>query len=353
MIKPVKIHNKLIGPGHPCFIVAEAGVNHNGDVGIAHQLIDTAVRAGADAIKFQSFITEDLITPEAQKAAYQLKATGVGGTQYEMLKGLELSSQDHSELKKHCEQKDIVYLCTPYESKSVDMLDSLDVSAFKIASTDTNNIPFLRYVASKGRPVILSTGMTNLGEVENALDALKIGGLAGDIIIMHCTSEYPAPVKDSNLKVINTLRQAFQCPVGFSDHTTGVDVSAWAVAIGASAIEKHFTMDRGMEGPDHKASMEPDELVALVQAIRSVEIALGDGIKHPMPSEILNRKHMRKSVVANRDIEAGEVVLERDLVCKRPGIGLEPFWMEKIVGKKTKKNIQRDELIDLSDIDWN
>ena len=351
MVKPVKIHNKLIGPGHPCFVVAEAGVNHNGDVRIAHQLIDTAVRAGADAIKFQSFVTEDLITREAQKADYQLKATGLDGTQYEMLKALELNAQDHYELKRHCEQKDIVYLCTPYESKSVDMLHELDVSAFKIASTDTNNIPFLRYIADKGRPVILSTGMANLGEVENALDAL--GGLVGNIIIMHCTSEYPAPVNDSNLKAIITLQEAFRCPVGFSDHTAGVEVSTWAVAIGASVIEKHFTLDSGMEGPDHRASMEPDELIALVQAIRSVEIALGDGIKRPMPSEILNRKHMRKSLVANRNIGAGEVVHAGDLVCKRPGTGLEPFWMGKIVGQKTKKNIQKDELIDLSEIDWN
>jgi N,N'-diacetyllegionaminate synthase len=301
MVKSVKIKNSLIGPGNPCFIIAEAGVNHNGDMILAHKLIDAAVKTGVDAIKFQSFKTEELVTPEAQKARYQVETTGDSGGQFAMLKSLELTVNQQKELKTHCDNAELLYLCTPYEEGSVDLLAEIGVSGYKIASTDVTNIPFLRYIAKKDLPVILSTGMSTLSEVEESVNELKLSGLNGKIIILQCTSEYPAPVKDINLRAMKTIGLALGCPAGFSDHTTGGGASPWAVAAGDCVVEKHFTLDRRQDH-DHHASIEPSELKELINTIRNVEVALGDGITRPMSSEIANKPRMQKSLVATRTI---------------------------------------------------
>lgn len=352
MINNVQIGKFQIGEGNPCFIIAEAGVNHNGNMKLAHNLIDAAAEAGVDAIKFQSFVTEDFVTPEAQKARYQVETTGQNGGQFAMLKSLELSKDQQKELKTHCDETGILYLCTPYEEKSADLLEEIGVAAYKIASTDTANIPFLRYIARKDIPVILSTGMSFLGEVEESVNELKLHGLDGKIIILQCTSEYPAPIRDVNLLVMKTMELAFGCPVGFSDHTPGIGASPWAVAAGACVIEKHFTLDRNMTGPDHRSSIELKELAELVRTIRNVEAALGDGIKRLTPSEIENKLRMQKSIVATRPLAAGETILETDLTCKRPGSGLPPKWFDRVVGRKAAKKIQKGEILELRSINW-
>ncbi len=351
-MKPVEIGGRAVGPGYPCFVIAEAGVNHNGDMKIAKELIDKAAEAGADAVKFQSFITEELITPDAMKAGYQVESTGQAGSQYDMLKALELGADDHAELKAHCDERRIIYLCTPYEKASVDMLDELGVAAFKVASTDTTNVPFLGYMAAKGRPVILSTGMSTLGEVEEAVDALEGAGLANKIVILHCTSEYPAPFDELNLRAMHTLERAFGHPVGFSDHTPGVGAGPWAVALGAHMLEKHFTLNRAMRGPDHKASVEPAQLAELVRTVRDVEDALGDGIKRIVASERPNKDVMQKSLVASRAIAAGDEIVADDLTAKRPGTGLAPSWLGRVVGKRAARDIGKNRTLTLSDVDW-
>jgi N,N'-diacetyllegionaminate synthase len=354
VIQPVQIGEDLIGQGRPCFIIAEAGVNHNGDMDLAHRLIDRAAESGANAVKFQSFSAEKLVTSVAKKADYQVETTGKqDDSQYGMLKALELTTDQQVELKAHCEETGITYLCTPYENESVDMLDRMNVAAFKIASTDTTNIPFLRYLAEKKRSVILSTGMSTLGEVEQAINTLRTGGLEGKIVVLHCLAEYPAPINEVNLRAILTMQQAFRCPVGFSDHTPGVGASPWAVAIGACVVEKHFTLDRSLPGPDHRASLEPEELVNLVQTIRDVESALGDGIKRPMPSELSNKIYMRKSLVVRRDIRAGDKISADDLDCKRPGNGISPSWFDRVVGKRATSDLPKNSLLTLSSINWN
>jgi len=353
MIQTVQIGSDLVGPEQPCFIIAEAGVNHNGDMDLAYRLIDKACDAGANAVKFQSFIAEKLVTSVARKADYQVATTGEqDNSQYEMLKALELTPEQQAELKAHCEEMDITYLCTPYENESVDMLDRMNVAAFKIASTDTTNIPFLRYLAEKKRPVILSTGMSTLGEVEQAINTLQAGGLEGKIVLLHCLSEYPAPINEVNLRAILTMQQAFGCPVGFSDHTPGIGVSPWAVAIGACVIEKHLTLDRSLPGPDHRASLEPEELVNLVQTIRDVDVALGDGIKRPMPSELSNKPRMQKSLVIRRDLCKGDIISAEDLTCKRPGTGLPPSWFDRVIGKRVVSNLSSNSILTLSSINW-
>ncbi len=352
MISPVVINNFVIGTDNPCFIIAEAGVNHNGDLDIARQLIDAAKESGADAVKFQYFITENLVTDAALKATYQVENTGVAGSQFEMLKSLELDFEQHEVLKKYCEERGILYICTPYDHHSVNKLDELDVAVYKIASTDTTNIPLLRHIAGKGRPVILSTGMCTLGEVEVAVSTLKENGLEGKIILLQCTSEYPAPMAEINLKAMQTLEQAFLCPVGFSDHTEGVGASPWSVALGARIVEKHFTLDCSMDGPDHRASIEPAEFETLVRAIRDLEQALGDGMKRITAREVKNKEVMQKSLVADCPIPAGTVITEKMVTCKRPGTGLPPLWFDRIVGKKTIRSISAETLIQAHDINW-
>lgn len=348
----VRIGDRLIGPGQACFIVAEAGVNHNGDIRLAYRLIDLAARAGVNAVKFQSFVTEELVTPEAPKPGYQLKTTPKADSQFKMIKALELNSDDHAKLKAHCEKSGVIYLCTPYDKISLDKLDRMDVAAFKVSSTDTTNIPFLRYIAAKGRPVILSTGMSTFDEVKEALCALYSGGLTGRVILLHCTSEYPAPVSEVNLRAISSMHQAFGCPVGFSDHTAGIGAGLWAVVAGACVIEKHFSLDRDMAGPDHRASIGPDELSELVKRVRDAERALGDGVKRPMPSELPNKTLMQRSLVAKRNIRAGEIIKADDLTCKRPGSGLRPSCFDCVVGKQAATDIPKDGVLTFSSIKW-
>ena len=340
-----------IGPDRPCFIVAEAGVNHNGDLALAHRLIDEAQAAGAEAVKFQAFVTEELVTVRAAKAGYQLTGTGAGG-QYGMLKALELSGEQQAHLKAHCDQAGILYLCTPYDLPSIDLLDRIGVAAYKVASTDLDNLPFLRVLAAKGRPVLLSTGMATLGEIEASVGVLSQGPARPWLALLQCTSEYPAPIEDCNLRVIETLRRAFGRPVGFSDHTEGVAAAALAVALGACIVEKHFTLDRSLPGPDHRASLAPDGFAALGQAVRPAEAALGDGVNRPEPSELANKPRVRKSLVARRAIAAGAVLTAGDLTCKRPGDGLPPEWLERVAGRRTTCALEPDQQITLGVIDW-
>lgn len=340
----ITIAGKNIGLGEPCFVMAEAGVNHNGDINLAKKLVDVAREAGADAVKFQNFTAEKVVTRNAEKAAYQKKTTGVQESQFDMLKKLELSSGEHAELKKYADGQGILFLSTPYDEQSVDLLCDLGVAAFKISSADITNHPFLEYVAGKKLPVILSTGMSYLGEIEEALEAITRNG-NDQVVLLHCNFNYPARVEDINLRAMDTLKRAFGFPVGFSDHTPGIEVSVAAVALGAVMIEKHFTLDRGLPGPDHKASLEPDELKALVTSIRNVERAMGSPIKRPSGEEAQNRAISRRSLVAAKDIAAGTTITKDMVAVKRPGTGILPGYLDAIVGGKARSNIKQDELI--------
>lgn len=342
-MKNVKISDKVIGEGKPCFIIAEAGVNHNGKLDLAKKLVEAAKRAGADAVKFQIFRAKRLVTKAAEKVVYQKKNTGKGG-QYEMLKKLELTEDEFRKLAAHAKKKNIIFLASAFDEESVDFLDELKVSAFKIPSGEITNFPLLGHVAKKGKPIILSTGMSNLGEVEEALKTIGEAG-AKDIVLLHCVSDYPAKVEETNLRVMETLKHTFGLPVGLSDHAIGTTIPIAATALGATIIEKHFTLDRKLPGPDHKASLEPDELRKMVLGIREVEKALGDGIKKPTKSEEAIKKVMRRSIVARTNIPKGAVIVEDMLNLKRPGTGLEPRYLKKVVGKRAKKDIEVDEFI--------
>ncbi len=353
MISSIRVGNTRIGRDCPCFIVAEAGVNHCGNIDLAFELIESASQSGADAIKFQCYVTEDLVTIDAPKARYQESDMGSTTKQYEMLKALELDAKDLAKLRDHCLKKGIMFICTPYDQRSVDTMEDIEQPMiYKIASTDTTNTPFLKYIASKNRPVILSTGMCSLGEVELAVNTLKESGLENRIIILQCTSEYPVPMQDVNLRAMETMERAFCCPVGFSDHTFGIEASSWAVAMGACMIEKHLTLDRTLSGPDHKASIEPTEFASLVNSIRQIEVALGDGIKRVMPSETDNKERMQRSLVAKRNIQIGKSITRDDLTCKRPGSGLPPLWFDLVIGKVAINHISDGSIISLNDIDW-
>ncbi|AZR73886.1 N-acetylneuraminate synthase [Anoxybacter fermentans] len=331
------------------FIIAEAGVNHNGDINIAKKLIDVAAEAGVDAIKFQTFKTEKLVSQGAPKADYQLKTTKKSESQYQMIKKLELDKTSHVELMNYCKEKKIMFLSSPFDFESCDLLDELDIPFFKVPSGEITNLPFLKYIAEKQKPIILSTGMANIAEIYEALETIYSTGNR-DVVVLHCVTEYPAPIEEVNLSAMLTIRDAFKVPVGYSDHTLGLEIPIAAVALGAKVIEKHFTLDKSMEGPDHKASLEPDELKLLVQSIRNVEKALGDGIKRPAKSEIKNLPVARKSIVAARDIKKGQV-LSRDLLeIKRPGDGIEPKFIDKILGFKVNRYIRRDEVLKWEDL---
>jgi N,N'-diacetyllegionaminate synthase len=343
--------SRAIGRGAPVLVIAEAGVNHNGDLRIAHQLIDCAANAGADVVKFQSFAAEDIVTPSAPKANYQRATTGLLESQFQMLKRLELSDRDHSELQKHCAEEEIIFLSTPYSEKSLRMLDSLGVLGYKISSSDTTNLPLLDHVARHHKPVILSTGMCDLAEVRAAVDALREAGLE-QFALLHCTSEYPAPLDELNLRVIENLHSEFECPVGFSDHTVGTIAAAWAVAAGACIIEKHFTMDRNLPGPDHRASLEPNELAELVRVIRQTERSLGDGQKRPTPSELKNKQFMQKSIVARRAIAQAETIEAEAITCKRPASGLPPRFWNDVVGRRAARAIAQDEVLTMDSVLW-
>ena len=342
-MKTVRIGNRIIGEGSPCFIIAEAGVNHNGEVDLAKSLIDIAKNADADAVKFQTFKTEEIMVKETPKAEYQKETTGEG-TQYEMIKKLELSEKDFKELAGYAKQKGIIFLSTPFDEESADLLEKLNVPAFKIGSGDLTNMPLLEYIAKKDKPMIISTGMSTLDEVRDAVNAVKNAG-NNQIILLHCTSNYPAKIEDCNLRAMQTLEKEFDVPVGYSDHTLGIVVPIAAVAMGACIIEKHFTLDKNLPGPDHKASLEPNELKEMVKQIRIAEKALGTGKKKPANSEIEIQKVARKSIVAKVNIAKGSIITKEMLTVKRPGTGLVPKYYYKIVGKKAKKNIKENELI--------
>jgi len=348
-MKKVSIANRLVGEGEPCFIIAEAGVNHNGDVNLAKKLIEVAKESGADAVKFQAFKAEELVIKGAEKAEYQKRTTGKEESQFEMIKRLELSEEVHFELKDYADSQGIVFLSTPYDEGSVDFLVKLGVSALKISSADITNHPLLSHIAAKNLPLILSTGMSSLGEVEEAVEVIVSGGNQ-QIILLHCVSCYPAKIEDVNLRAIKTLRQTFRLPVGLSDHTLGITIPIAAVALGACVIEKHFTLDKNLPGPDHRASLEPEELKGMVKAIKDVEKALGNGIKRLTVAEEENKKAARRSLVTRVDIPAGAVITEEMLDIKRPGNGIEPKYINLIIGRRAKETIGSGEVITFSKV---
>ncbi len=328
------------------FIIAEAGVNHNGSLELARQLIDVACEAGADAVKFQTFKADKLVCRDAVKAEYQQHTTDKQETQYQMLKKLELDEAAHHAIIRHCQQKNIQFLSTPFDHDSIALLYALGMRIFKIPSGEITNLPYLRTIAGLAEQVIMSTGMANLGEVEAALTQLMLAGLRKDqITVLHATTEYPCPLDEVNLRAMQTMANAFQVSVGYSDHTPGIEVALAAVAMGACVIEKHFTLDRQMEGPDHQASLEPQELKAMVSGIRRVSQALGDGIKQASPSESKNLPISRKSIVAATPIKCGELFSEHNLTVKRPGTGINPMRWDELIGKTAQKNYSPDEAI--------
>ncbi|MBM4221478.1 MAG: N-acetylneuraminate synthase [Gammaproteobacteria bacterium] len=327
-------------------IIAEAGVNHNGDAGMAKRLVDAAAAAGADYVKFQTFSAERLVTRDAPKAEYQKRNDGGPDSQFAMLKRLELSEKMHHDLLAHCKNRGIAFLSTGFDIESVNFLDALRIPMFKIPSGEITNLPYLRHIGSLGKPVVMSTGMATLDEIGAALGVLEEAGTPrGAVTVLHCTTDYPAAMADVNLRAMATIRDTFGVAVGYSDHTEGIEIAVGAVALGASLIEKHFTLDRGLPGPDHKASLEPDELKALVTAIRNVETALGDGVKRPTASELKNMVVARKSLVAAHPIRAGELFTRENLGIKRPGTGISPMRLDEIVGKRADRDYQIDEVI--------
>lgn len=327
-------------------VIAEAGVNHNGSLETAKKMVDAAKQSGADYVKFQTFISENIVSKNAVKAEYQKKNTKADESQYEMLKRLELSFDEFIELSAYCDNKNIKFLSTAFDFESVDFLHSLDMSVWKIPSGDITNLPYLIKIAKFNKPVILSTGMSTMDDIENAINVLRENG-SGDITVLHCTTEYPTPFEDVNLNAMIAIKNRFDVKVGYSDHTRGIEIPIASASLGASVIEKHFTLDRSMEGPDHKASLEPDELKAMVESIRHVELALGNGIKMPVESEKKNMTIARKSIIASKKIKAGEVFTDENLTVKRPGNGISPMKWFEVIGQVSRKDYQEDELIEL------
>jgi N,N'-diacetyllegionaminate synthase len=328
------------------FIIAEAGVNHNGNIELAKKMVDTVVDIGADAIKFQTFHSNSIVINSAKKANYQQETTGKIESQLDMLKKLELNEDQYIDLYNYCKKKNILFLSTAFDFESIDFLESLNIFIYKIPSGEINNLPHLIKIAKTGKSVILSTGMSTLGEVKIAVGILKQNG-AGEITVLHCNTEYPTPYEDVNLNAMLTMQKELGLKVGYSDHTPGIEVPIAAVAMGASVIEKHFTLDKNMEGPDHKASLEPPEFAAMVKAIRNIEKALGTGEKTPSPSEIKNMSVARKSIVARRAIKKGESFTENNITVKRPGNGISPMKWFGVLGTAATKDFMEDELISL------
>lgn len=328
------------------FIIAEAGVNHNGNIEIAKRMVDKALEAGVDAIKFQTFISEQVVSKYAEKAEYQNENTLKTESQLEMVKKLELSFDSFKELKRYCDFKGIEFFSTAFDLDSIDFLHSLDMKVWKIPSGEITNLPYLIKIAKMNKPVILSTGMSTMAEVRDAIELLNNNGCV-DITLLHCTTEYPAPYEDVNLKAMDTLKHKFNVPVGYSDHTKGIEISVAAVAMGAKVIEKHFTLDRNMEGPDHKASLEPNELKAMVRSIRNVEVAIGNGDKKPAQSEKKNMAIARKSIIAKCNIKKGEIFTEENLTVKRPGSGISPMQWFDVIAKTAVRDFEEDELIEI------
>lgn len=333
-----------MGKQKKVFIIAEAGDNHNGNFDLALQLVDKAVEAGADCVKFQTFVTENVVSKFAEKADYQKENTGTEENQYEMVKKLELSFDQFREIQEYCKKKKILFLSTPFDLDSIAFLQEIEIPFWKIPSGEITNLPYLKKIAGTRQDIILSTGMCTIEEIGSAVSVLKENG-AGAITLLHCNTEYPTPFEDVNLRAMKTMSEVFGLPVGYSDHTTGIEVSVAAVAMGAVVIEKHFTLDKNMEGPDHKASLEPGELKQMVESIRHIEQALGDGMKRPSPSEQKNIGIARKSIVARRDITKGELFTEENLYIKRPGNGISPMRWYELIGKKAVKDFKEDELI--------
>lgn len=327
------------------FIIAEAGINHNGSLELAKKMVDAAKDSGADCIKFQTFIAENLVSKMAVKAEYQKKQMDSNESQYAMLKRLELPFKSFTELKQYCDEKEIEFLSTAFDLESINFLIELDQQRWKIPSGEITNLPYLIKTAKTCKPIILSTGMSTLEEVKSALNVLKQNG-AKEIALLHCTTEYPTPFQDVNLNAMITLNNLLSCPIGFSDHTVGTEISIAAVAMGATIIEKHFTLDKEMEGPDHKASIEPEELKRMIRSIRNVELAMGDGIKKPSESELKNITIARKSITASCNIKKNEIFTEENITIKRPGNGTSPMLWFEILGQKAKKDYMEDELID-------
>jgi N-acetylneuraminate synthase/N,N'-diacetyllegionaminate synthase len=342
--RDIKIGERLIGKNYPVFIIAEAGVNHNGDIVLAKKLIDVAVESGADAVKFQTFDPKTLVTKDASQADYQAENIGNKETQYEMLDRLKLKREYHKELQQYAKEKNIIFCSTPFSDSDVDFLDELGIPFFKIGSSDTNNLPLLKYIAEKNKPMIVSTGMSDMEDILEAVSIIRKSGNE-DIVILHCTTQYPTPTYEVNLHAMLTMKEKCDVLVGYSDHTKGIEVPIASVAMGACVIEKHFTLDKNMEGPDHKASLEPDELKEMVRMIRNIEKALG--AKEKKPSEITMKvaEVAQKSIISNKDIKAGSVIKKEDLIIKRPGTGIEPKHLEDMIGKEALVDISKDSLI--------
>jgi N,N'-diacetyllegionaminate synthase len=329
-------------------IIAEAGVNHNGSLETAKQLVDVASEAGADMVKFQTFSADRLVTISANKAEYQNQTTDVSESQHAMIRKLELSREMHEDIIAYCKQRNIEFFSTGFDIQSIDLLFELGLNQFKIPSGEITNLPYLRHIGKLSKPVILSTGMANLEEIEDALEVLEISGTnRKQITVLHCNTEYPTPMKDVNMKAMLSIRDTLGVAIGYSDHTLGIEVPVAAVALGATVIEKHFTLDRNLTGPDHKASLEPEELKAMVQAIRNIEKALGDGIKRPSASETKNKPISRKSIVAANPIKAGESFTNKNLTVKRPGIGISPMRWDEVIGRSAIRDFEADELVEL------
>jgi N,N'-diacetyllegionaminate synthase len=328
------------------FIIAEAGVNHNGSIENAKRLIEKAKESGADAVKFQTFKAEKVMSRYAEKAEYQKQSTGADETQLDMVKKLELSFDEFNMLKNYCDKVGIRFMSTPFDHDSIEFLDKLGMEIWKIPSGEITNLPYLIRIAQLKKPVILSTGMSTMEDINNAIVVLKENGV-GELTVLHCTTEYPTPFSDVNLKAMLSIKEKFNVNVGYSDHTKGIEVPIAASALGALVIEKHFTLDNTMEGPDHKASLEPDELKKMVDSIRHIELALGSGVKEPAKSEIKNMKIARKSIIAKKGIKAGEAFTEENLTVKRPGNGISPMKWFEVIGEIAVRDFEEDELIEL------
>jgi len=340
----IEIAGRKIGPGHPCFIIAEAGVNHNGDVALAKRLVDAAVTAQADAVKFQTFKAERIVTSSAPTVAYQASTTHRQESQLELLRRLELSEEAHRAVWAYTRAREILCFSSPFDEGSADFLEALGVPAYKLASGELTNLPFLSHVARKGTPLLMSTGMSTLAEVDTALEAVYGAGNR-QVVLLHCVSTYPANPRDANLRAIQTMAGAFGVPVGYSDHTLGIEVALAAVALGACVIEKHVTLDRRLPGPDHRASLEPEALTALVRGIRTVEAALGHGRKEPVPNEAEVACAARKSLVAAQQIPQGSRLTTELIAIKRPGTGLPPAVLDHLLGRTAIREIPADTLL--------
>ena len=335
--------------GDRCFMIAEAGVNHNGDFNRAIALIDAAATAGADAGKFQPFKADLEISAVAPKATYQQSNTDPTESQLDMARALELDEDEFARLKAHCEARDILFLSTPFDHTSVEVLHRLNVPAYKISSGDVTNLPLMRQIAAKGKPVILSTGMADMPEVERAVATLRASGCPA-LAILHCVSNYPAAPEDTNLRAMATLRRAFQVPIGLSDHSTGIEIALAAVALGAAVIEKHFTLDKSLPGPDHAASLDPNELTALVSGMRKVEAALGDGVKSPRESEANTREVARRSLFLHASVPAGQAIKDSDIIAMRPSGGISPYDIDKVIGRRAARPLDAGAMVAWEDL---